>query len=135
MGSNFFRIFDSKDFSKWVTINDTIMGGSSSAECSVSEDGLLLTGLLVEKGGGFISCRSPYLEEPLNLSKYSGLEIIIDGDGRTFKISISCRNYLFRITNLFDRVIPLIYAIGMTCMVLLSFSMFSLCLPIICSIL
>ena len=36
MGTNLLRIVDSKDFSKWVTINDTIMGGSSEAECATT---------------------------------------------------------------------------------------------------
>ena len=34
------------------------MGGSSSAFCEISNSGLILKGNIVEKAGGFVSCRS-----------------------------------------------------------------------------
>ena len=78
------------EFSSWTTLNDTIMGGSSEAICKMTPNGLLLKGNLVEKGGGFVSCRSPVFSLPFNLSKFRGLELAIEGKGRTLKISISC---------------------------------------------
>ena len=41
-------------FSDWKSLNDTIMGGSSSASCRSSDKGLFLEGNLVEEGGGFV---------------------------------------------------------------------------------
>ena len=78
------------EFSDWKSLNDTIMGGSSRASCRSSDKGLFLEGNLVEEGGGFVSCRSPIFDKPFNLSKYSGLIIDVEGEGRTLKFAIAC---------------------------------------------
>tara|TARA_Y100001968_G_scaffold278767_1_gene274278 strand:+ start:5309 stop:5848 length:540 start_codon:yes stop_codon:yes gene_type:complete len=83
-------LINNKDFSQWTTLNDTIMGGSSQGICKNTSKGLLLEGTLVEENGGFVSCRSPVFESPFNLSKFTGLLIEIEGEGRTLKLSISC---------------------------------------------
>ena len=79
-------------FSEWVCINDTIMGGSSQADCKGSLEGLLLRGDIVEDGGGFVSCCSPELSPPLNLSRFRGLRLAIDADGRNFKFALASKN-------------------------------------------
>tara|TARA_Y100001968_G_scaffold198459_1_gene182028 strand:- start:942 stop:1424 length:483 start_codon:yes stop_codon:yes gene_type:complete len=76
------------------------MGGSSLAICRTSENGLSLEGNLVEEGGGFVSCRSPIFEKPLNLSNYSGLILEVEGEGRTLKFAIACEKKPFSISNL-----------------------------------
>jgi len=90
-------IFDKNNFSDWNHLNDTIMGGKSEAQCRVTSQGLLLEGNLVEDGGGFVSCRSPVLSPPINLSNYVGLELVLEGYGRTFKFGASSevKNLLF----------------------------------------
>ncbi len=88
------------EFSDWKSLNDTIMGGSSLAICRTSENGLSLEGNLVEEGGGFVSCRSPIFEKPLNLSNYSGLILEVEGEGRTLKFAIACEKKPFSISNL-----------------------------------
>ena len=35
----------------WSSLNDTIMGGRSSAGCRMTDEGLLLEGELIEQGG------------------------------------------------------------------------------------
>ena len=45
-------LFKKKEFDGWKTLNDTVMGGSSSAYCEISNSGLLLKGNIVEKAGG-----------------------------------------------------------------------------------
>ena len=55
------------DLREWSVLNDTIMGGSSSSACRLTAEGLLLEGNIVEQGGGFVSCRSPRFQPPLNL--------------------------------------------------------------------
>ena len=42
-------LFQKKEFDGWKTLNDTVMGGSSSAFCEISNSGLLLKGNIVEK--------------------------------------------------------------------------------------
>ena len=87
------------DFSNWKSLNDTIMGGSSHANCRSSERGLFLEGNLVEEGGGFVSCRSPVFHEPLNLSKFSGLILDVEGQGRTLKFAIACEKTPLSLSN------------------------------------
>jgi len=77
-------------FAGWSSLNDTIMGGQSSGRCSASLEGLLMESLVVEEGGGFVSCRSPELVPPLDLSAYGALELELEGDGRRFKLAIAC---------------------------------------------
>ena len=87
------------DFLNWKSLNDTIMGGSSNANCRSSERGLFLEGNLVEEGGGFVSCRSPVFHEPLNLSKFSGLILDVEGQGRTLKFALACEKNPLSLNN------------------------------------
>ncbi|NDC15587.1 MAG: CIA30 family protein, partial [Synechococcaceae bacterium WB9_2_170] len=79
-------------FAGWQPLNDTIMGGSSQADCQATSEGLLLVGYVEPQGGGFVSCRSPVYAPPLDLSAYGALELELDGDGRRFKLAIACRD-------------------------------------------
>ena len=93
-------LFQGSDFADWASLNDTIMGGLSRAGCRVSPEGLLLEGELVETGGGFVSCRSPRLQPPLDLSPFSALQLEVEGEGRTLKIAIGCRDGAMGLTEL-----------------------------------
>ena len=95
-------IADSKDFSMWRMINDTIMGGSSEGICKVTSAGLSLEGILIEENGGFVSCCSPLFAPPLDLSGSRGIQINIDGQGRTLKIAIACEGNFSRFTQFFS---------------------------------
>ena len=87
-------------FREWASLNDTIMGGSSRAGCRISELGLVLEGEVVSEGGGFVSCRSPVYRPPLDLSSNSGLRLTLDGEGRSFKFAVACRDGVFGLTEL-----------------------------------
>ena len=87
-------------FRQWASLNDTIMGGSSSAGCRLSDQGLVLEGEVVSEGGGFVSCRSPVYRPPLDLSAYTGLRLSLDGEGRSFKFAVACRDGVFGLTEL-----------------------------------
>jgi len=91
-------LFQKKDFDGWKTLNDTVMGGSSSAFCEISNSGLLLKGNIVEKAGGFVSCRSSIYKPSLNVSEYSSFELNVDGNGRTFKFAVACEDDLLGLT-------------------------------------
>jgi len=77
-------------FSGWSSLNDTIMGGRSSGTCSAGPQGLVMESLVVEEGGGFVSCRSPEVVPPLDLSAYGALALELEGDGRRYKLAIAC---------------------------------------------
>tara|TARA_Y100001968_G_C19446612_1_gene765718 strand:- start:541 stop:1113 length:573 start_codon:yes stop_codon:yes gene_type:complete len=84
-------IISGKQFSTWRTLNDTIMGGRSTAFCQSTEDGLSFSGELVSEGGGFVSCRSELFVPAMDLSCFRGLQIDLHGGGgRTLKLAISC---------------------------------------------
>ena len=91
-------LFQKKGFDGWKTLNDTVMGGSSSAFCEISNSGLILKGNIVEKAGGFVSCRSSIYKPSLNVSEYSSFELNIDGQGRTFKFAVACEDDLLGLT-------------------------------------
>ena len=93
-------LIQGSEFSDWESLNDTIMGGSSLANCRSSEKGLFLEGNLVEEGGGFVSCRSPIFDKPFNLSQFSGLILDVEGEGRTLKFAIACEKKPLSLSNL-----------------------------------
>ena len=97
--SNKLILFGPEDFLNWRTINDTIMGGSSQAKCISNSNGLCLEGSLIEENGGFVSCRSPLISPPLDLSTFIGFEIDIEGQGLTLKIAISNGDGLTRFSD------------------------------------
>ena len=93
-------LVEGQQFADWASLNDTIMGGSSRAGCRVLDEGLLLEGELIERGGGFVSCRSPRFQPPLDLSPYSALQFELDAEGRTLKIALGCRDGAMGLTEL-----------------------------------
>ena len=42
-------LFQKREFDGWKTLNDTVMGGSSSAFCEISNSGLILRVILSRK--------------------------------------------------------------------------------------
>jgi len=91
-------LFQKDGFNDWNCLNDTIMGGSSNAICDNSNAGLVLRGNIVEKGGGFVSCRSSVFDPFLDLSKFTSFELKINGQGRTFKFAVACQDKLLGLT-------------------------------------
>ena len=91
-------LFQKDGFNEWKCLNDTVMGGSSNAVCDNSDAGLVLRGNIVEQGGGFVSCRSSIFDPFLDLANYKCFELKIDGQGRTFKFAVACKDNLFGLT-------------------------------------
>jgi len=87
-------------FAGWQPLNDTIMGGRSQGDCRATSDGLLMQAYVEPEGGGFVSCRSPQFEPPLDLSGYGALEISLDGDGRRYKLALACSDGVAGLTEL-----------------------------------
>ena len=87
-------------FSGWQPLNDTIMGGRSQGSCRAGSEGLLMEAFVEPEGGGFVSVRSPVFTPPLDLSAYGALELLLDGDGRRFKLALACRDGVAGLTEL-----------------------------------
>tara|TARA_B100000212_G_C27351385_1_gene523802 strand:+ start:1015 stop:1563 length:549 start_codon:yes stop_codon:yes gene_type:complete len=91
-------LFEKDGFKDWESLNDTIMGGKSVATCESTNSGLIFKGNIIEKGGGFVSCRSSLYKPPLDLSKFNEFEINVAGEGRNFKFAVSCQDEIFGLT-------------------------------------
>ena len=91
-------LFDKNNFNGWNSLNDTVMGGASVAICENTSSGLVLKGNIIEKGGGFVSCRSSNYNPFLNISDYENFELKVNGEGRTFKFAVSCQDDVFGLT-------------------------------------
>ncbi|MEB3257419.1 MAG: CIA30 family protein [Cyanobacteriota bacterium] len=87
-------------FSGWHALNDTVMGGRSRGACTVQSTGLHFDGEVVEEGGGFVSMRSPLFSPPLDLSATKGLELVIHGEGRRFKLAVACADGVAGLTEI-----------------------------------
>jgi hypothetical protein len=87
-------------FSGWASLNDTVMGGRSQGSCRISSAGLLMEANVVSAGGGFVSCRSPRWQPPLNLSGASAIELSLEADGRRYKLALAPADLAGRIGDL-----------------------------------
>ena len=91
-------LFQKNEFQGWETLNDTIMGGSSSAYCENTNSGLLLKGIIVEQAGGFVSCRSSIYKPSLDINNFKSFELKLEGQGRTFKFAVACEDDILGLT-------------------------------------
>ena len=98
----FLEIYPNLNFNYWTTLNDTIMGGASQAQCRATSNGLFFEGNLVEEGGGFVSCRSPVLSPSLDLTSYKGFLLEVEGNGSTLKFGVSCEENFISI----EKILP-----------------------------
>lgn len=79
---------DARAAAGWMTINDVVMGGVSSAAVETTDDGTLLFAgeVSLENNGGFASARSR--PESWDLGAYSGVTMHFRGDGRRYKLNL-----------------------------------------------
>ena len=73
---------------KWISINDSVMGGISDGEFDVSDaNTLVFSGSLsLENRGGFASIRTQPAD--LDISKFDAIQMRVKGDGRTYKVHL-----------------------------------------------
>ncbi len=80
----------------WNLVNDTVMGGRSSAQASFTKNKHLkwFGNLSLENNGGFVSIRSEYLN--LDWSDFDGVEVVVEGAGRDIQVSLQRRDRMVR---------------------------------------
>ena len=73
----------------WHPVGDAVMGGRSDGELIQPETGYAdFRGTVrLDNGGGFASVKAD-LPEPMDVSNYTGIELLVRGDGRTYKIGL-----------------------------------------------
>lgn len=74
--------------SKWQIVNDGVMGGKSQSSISDGSSGTLIFqgNVSLKNNGGFASTRSPAIRT--NLGDYDGIELVVIGDGNTYKCGL-----------------------------------------------
>lgn len=103
---NILVIFDftkEADLAKWYVVNDTVMGGESSAKMRVDADGhgLFEGHVSLDNNGGFSSIR--YDAGKTKLAGYSKFVIVLKGDGKSFQCRVKTKSndyysYIFSFT-------------------------------------
>ncbi len=80
--------FTDADRSQWYVINDGVMGGISQSVIrkTTRQTAVFAGDLSLENNGGFASVRADVGNQ--DLSAYSGLEIRVRGDGRTYQLRL-----------------------------------------------
>ena len=86
-----FTIFDfnkNEDISDWIVVDDVVMGGRSSGEFYISQEGnAVFEGKVsLENNGGFSSLR--YRFDPISTKMYSKVILRIKGDGKTYQFRV-----------------------------------------------
>jgi NADH dehydrogenase [ubiquinone] 1 alpha subcomplex assembly factor 1 len=77
--------FSQPDALPWLPIDDAVMGGVSHSEMRIENGRAVFTGVVsLDFGGGFASVRSN--PGSLDLSAFTGIEALLRGDGRRYKL-------------------------------------------------
>jgi monofunctional biosynthetic peptidoglycan transglycosylase len=78
--------FENPDDVRWTIVNDGVMGGISSSDMELTEEGTALFSgsVSLENNGGFASVRGVF--PTLDLSAYEGVVIRVRGDGRRYQL-------------------------------------------------
>ncbi len=75
----------SQELDNWVIVNDTVMGGRSSARLDINDSYLSFSGILsLENNGGFASIRRVYNGKAWLSDK--PIQIQVKGDGREYQL-------------------------------------------------
>jgi len=79
---------DTEEVSRWIAINDDVMGGISQGriELSPTATALFCGQLLLENNGGFASIRRR--SDNYNLNGCNGVILKVKGDGRTYQFRV-----------------------------------------------
>ncbi|EMP56755.1 NADH:ubiquinone oxidoreductase complex I intermediate-associated protein 30 [Marinobacter santoriniensis NKSG1] len=73
----------------WQPLGDQVMGGQSEGNLVSSADGVgLFQGIVrLDNGGGFASVKADF-PEPVDATRWTGIELLAKGDGKTYKIGL-----------------------------------------------
>ncbi|QSP94331.1 CIA30 family protein [Marinobacter salinisoli] len=74
---------------EWNSLGDQVMGGQSDGKLTSSAEGVgLFHGTVrLDNGGGFASVKAD-LPEAFDASRYTGIEFLALGDGKTYKVGL-----------------------------------------------
>jgi hypothetical protein len=89
-GTALLNLGDAAEVAAWSTVDDPVMGGTSTSKIAFGDGGLVFSGTIsLENNGGFASARSP--EDPGIGRKATGataLRVRALGDGKTYLLKV-----------------------------------------------
>jgi NADH dehydrogenase [ubiquinone] 1 alpha subcomplex assembly factor 1 len=89
-------IFDftlDKPDTRWVNVDDPVMGGVSRSTVAFEARAMRFSGLLsLENNGGFASARSARFNPILNASAYNAIRVRVRGDGKIYVFELYSRS-------------------------------------------
>ena len=97
-----FDFTTSSEIKNWRVVDDVVMGGRSSGNFSLTEDGhgKFSGNVSLENNGGFSSVRYGF-QSKIDLQNYSKVKLRVKGDGKNyqFRIKAKTRDYYSYITS------------------------------------
>ena len=87
-----FDFSDPATVSGWFTLNDDVMGGVSQSQITQTSDGTAIFSgdISFENNGGFATIQANF-RTAVDLSPYTGLQLRVRGDGKTYGVYLSDR--------------------------------------------
>ena len=85
-----FNLNKDLDITKWMIVNDYVMGGISTAtfDINTSKNGLFKGEVSLENNGGFASVRHRFETMDISSKGYSKVQLRIKGDGKAYQFRI-----------------------------------------------
>ena len=91
--ANVLDLQQSDELDNWIIVNDTVMGGRSSAQLQQQDSGLLFTGRLSrENNGGFASIRRKLFDD--EFANCSHIQMLFKADLRPYKLRFRTNKYI-----------------------------------------
>lgn len=96
MMTNDHIIFDfenNNDAKGWSVVDDVVMGGRSSGNFKVNDNGygLFYGDVSLENNGGFSSVR--YYCQPVDANDYKAFKVVVKGDGKNYQFRVKSDRY------------------------------------------
>lgn len=92
-GATLVDLDDAGQVAAWTTVNDPVMGGTSTSSIAFGDGGLVFSGdVSLENNGGFASARSP--QDPDIGRRATGatsLQVRAVGDGKTYLLKVGAQ--------------------------------------------
>jgi len=91
--TNIFDFNKSSDLSGWFVVDDVVMGGRSSGNLEINDEGhaLFYGDVSLENNGGFSSIRHRF--DKISVQQFSKLSIKLKGDGKKYQFRVKSNKY------------------------------------------
>lgn len=83
-----FDFTDKTDISQWTVVDDVVMGGKSSGNFTINNDGngVFFGSVSLKNNGGFSSVRHQFSKK--NIASAKKIKVLLKGDGNSYQLRI-----------------------------------------------